>query len=193
MYSPHVRGLRRYARIGPLIVAASALASCDAGSISTTSPSLLGPPGHRFAISFPGRAHERTYSGSPKRIPQYGVGILSDHLYVSGNGNAPEVRVSVESLTNDVPERRLRPFLRSYLPTTQGGRIEQWRGHTAAVGFLAPSCWPDGPCTAEQGSLVLIVGTTLFDVSTEQTSLSSAEASLNSFRLVTDHDIAPSS
>jgi hypothetical protein len=141
----------------------------------------------RFKVSFPDKVREHTSSGSEKRIPQYGVGVLFDRMYVSGTDTSLEVNVSIETLTNVVPKRRLRPFLRSHLPSTHGGRIVRWQGHTAAVGFLAPACFPEGPCFGEQGSLVVIDRTTLFIVSTEQTNLASAEASLNSFHIVTNN------
>lgn len=176
--------LRLWAQITTLVVAAIALASCEIAANSTPPQPVRGPTGGQFRVSFPDAVRERTFSGSEERIPQYGVGVLVNRTYVSGNGTSLEVRVSVEALTNPVPERRLRPFLRSYLPSTHGGRIVRWQGHTAAIGFLAPGCYPGGPCFGEEGNLVVIDGTTLFNVSTEQTNLASAEASLTSFHMV---------
>jgi hypothetical protein len=150
---------------------------------SLPKPSVHGPTGHSFEMSLPGKVRIDTFSDSGARIPQYGVGVLFDRTYISGNGTSPTVHVSIMTLTNVVPARRLRPFLRSYLPSTHGGRIIKWKGHTAATGFLAPSCSPDGPCSGEEGSLIVIDGTTLFNVVTEQNTLASAIASLNTFRL----------
>ena len=176
--------LRSFKRIGPLVVAAVALASCGIGEISVPPPSVHGPADGRFRASFPSGVHERVFPGSRKRIPQYGVGVLFDRTYLSGSSTSGEVNVSVETLTNFVPKTRLRPFLRSYLPSTHGGRIVQWDGHTAAIGFLPPGCYPGGEgCFGEEGTLVVIDGTTLFNVSTEQPNLASAVGSLSSFHI----------
>jgi hypothetical protein len=167
-----------------LVVAAIALASCGIGKISMPPPSVHGPTDGRFRASFSNIVREHYYPGSDKRIPQYGVGVLFDHTYVGGSSTSNEVNVSVEKLTNFVPKRRLRPFLRSYLPSTHGGRIIRWDGHVAAIGFLAPGCYPGGdPCFGEEGTLVVLDGTTLFNVSTEQTDLTSAVGSLSSFHI----------
>lgn len=165
-------------------MAAIALASCGIGKISMPPPSVHGPTDGRFRASFSNIVREHYYPGSDKRIPQYGVGVLFDHTYVGGSSTSNEVNVSVEKLTNFVPKRRLRPFLRSYLPSTHGGRIIRWDGHVAAIGFLAPGCYPGGdPCFGEEGTLVVLDGTTLFNVSTEQTDLTSAVGSLSSFHI----------
>jgi hypothetical protein len=176
--------LRLLKRIGPLVAAAVALASCGIGEISMAPLSAHGPADGRFRASFPPGVHERIFPGSGKRIPQYGVGVLFDRTYIGGSSTSNEVRVSVETLTNLVPKARLRPFLRSYLPSTHGGRIVRWDGHIAAIGFLAPGCYPGGEgCFGEEGTLVVIDGTTLFNASTEQTNLTSAVGSLSSFHI----------
>jgi hypothetical protein len=165
-------------------VAAVALASCGIGEISIPPPSVHGPADERFRASFPRGVHEQAFPGSEKRIPQYGVGVLFDRTYISGRSTSNEVNVSVETLTNLVPKARLRPFLRSYLPSTHGGRIVRWDGHIAAIGFLAPGCYPGGEgCFGEEATLVVIDGTTLFNVSTEQANLASAVGSLSSFHI----------
>jgi hypothetical protein len=120
---------------------------------------------------------------SGTRQPQYGVGVLSAKVFTSGGSGPPTVDVSVEYLTNIVPSHRERPFLRSYLPTTHGGRIIRWHGHLAATAFV-PGCDPSGNCVGTIGSLVVLDGTTLFNIFTHQMDLASAEAEIKSFRLV---------
>jgi hypothetical protein len=176
--------LRLWTRSGPLGLAAIALGSCGIAPVSLPPPSLHGTEDTTFQVSFPDAVREHTYLGAGTRIPQYGVGIVVDRTYTSGITTSHEVNVSVGTLTNRVPHRRLRPFLRSYLPSTHGGRIVQWHGFTAAIGFLAPSCTPDGSCFGVQGSLVVVEGMTLFDVSTSQTDFASAMDVLSSFRIV---------
>jgi hypothetical protein len=75
------------------------------------------------------------------------------------------------------------PFLRSYLATTHGGRIIDWFGLPAAEVFV-PGCNPSGQCVGTVGNLVVLDGTTLYFVFTQQNSLTEAKEEVRSFRVV---------
>jgi hypothetical protein len=162
-----------------------ALSSCANSLVIVTMPRATehGAPAHRFAASFPHVPVSRVYDDSGAKQPQYGVGVKTVKVYTSGGGGPPTLDVSVESLTNRVPSRRERPFLRSFLPTTHGGRIIKWDGLTAATEYV-PGCDPSGRCVGEVGSLVVLDGTTVYDVLTQQGNLFSAKAEISTFRLI---------
>jgi hypothetical protein len=170
-----------------LLAAGLVLGSCAAGAnspASSLSPaSDHGAVGARFKASFPAPVKETTYVDSGKRQPQYGVGILRSAEYTSGSGAPPTVNVSVETLTNTVPPRRARAFLRSYLPGTHGGRIIDYRGHLAAI-EIVPGCNPSGQCVGEVGTLALLDGTTVFSVWTAQANAKTANGELHTLVLV---------
>jgi len=102
--------------------------------------------------------------------------------YTTGHG-PPEMIVSIDTLTNAVPPRRVNPFLRSYLSTSHGGRIIKWFGLPAAEEFV-PGCLPTGQCIGIIGNLVVLDGTTLYFVFTSQNTRTAAQAEVRSFRVV---------
>jgi hypothetical protein len=162
-----------------------ALSSCANSLVMVTMPraTVHGAPAHRFAASFPHVPVIRVYDDSGAKQPQYGVGVKTVKIYTSGGSGPPTLDVSVESLTNGVPNRREQPFLRSYLPTSHGGRIIKWDGLTAATAYV-PGCDPSGKCVGEVGSLVVLDGTTVYDVFTQQSNLFTAKAEIKTFRLI---------
>ena len=109
--------------------------------------------------------------------------MQTNTTYASGGDGPPEVDVWVESLTNSVPPRRIDPFLRSYLPTTHGGRIIKWFGFPAATEFV-PGCDPSGQCVGIIGSLVVLDGKTIYNIFTHQNNLAAAQDEIRTFRLV---------
>jgi hypothetical protein len=169
-----------------LFVAVLALSSC--GVEVTSSSTFLAPAtvhgigAGRFKVAFPTQVFEKAYHGSRKRQPQYGVGVLGTLTYTSGSGSPPTVNVSVETLTNIVPARRVRPFLRSFLPTTHGGRIITWQGHRAAIAIV-PGCNPSGQCVGDVGTLAVLDGVRVFSIWTSQVSDGAANTELQTFRL----------
>jgi hypothetical protein len=182
-----MREASRWGSVGTLFLAGLVLSSCGvevtSSSVSLAPESVHGAVGGRFKISFPTRVFEKTYHGTGKRQPQYGVGVLASLDYTSGTGNPPTVNVSVETLTNVVPPRRARAFLRSYLPTTHGGRIITWQGHQAAIAVV-PGCNPSGQCVGDVGTLVVLNGLRLFSIWTSEASVGTANSELQTFRLV---------
>jgi hypothetical protein len=169
-----------------VVAAALILSSCGVDANSSAPPmspaSDHGVPGGRFRASFSSTVRETIYVDSGKRQPQYGVGARTDVEYSSGSGAPPTVNVSVETLTNIVPPRRARAFLRSFLPSTHGGRIIERQGHLAAI-EVVPGCNPSGQCVGDVGTLAVLDGVTLFTVWTAQPSVEAAKAELQTFAL----------
>jgi hypothetical protein len=162
------------------------LAGCASQSLGTGSlPAAmrLGTTGTEFKASFPHTPTTTTYNDPGVKQAQYGVGVLSNTTYVSGGDGPPEVDVWVETLTNVIPRKRVNPFLRSYLPTSHGGRIVTWFGLPAAEEFV-PGCDPSGKCVGTVGSLVVLDGTTLYFVFTHQSDQFVAQQEIRTFRLV---------
>lgn len=168
-----------------VLLSGIALSSCANSLVMVTMPPTTahGTPAHRFAASFPHVPVTTVFNDSGTKQPQYGVGVNTSTTYVSGGSGPPTVDVTVESLSNSVPDRRQQPFLRSYLPTSHGGRIVKWHGLMAATEFV-PGCDPSGQCVGIIGSLVVLDGTTLYNIFTHQSNLFSAKAEINTFRLL---------
>jgi hypothetical protein len=162
------------------------LAGCSShimGSLSLHAPLRLGTSGHEFRASFPRPPTTRTYVDSGEEQAQYGVGVRTSTTYVSVGQSPFYVNVSVVLLTNVVPPRRVNPFLRSQLPTSHGGRIIKWFGQPAAQEFV-PGCDPSGTCVGTIGSLVVLDGTTMYEIFTHQDNRPEAEQEIRTFRLV---------
>jgi hypothetical protein len=136
----------------------------------------------QFKASFPYKPRTNSYILSGVKQPQYGVGVLTNTTYVSGDG-PPEMDVWIVTLTNSVPPRRIDPFLRSYLATSHGGRIIKWFGLPAAEEFV-PGCDPSGRCVGTVGNLVVLDGTTLFFVLAHDNSVTAALEEVRSFRVI---------
>jgi len=178
----------RWGSVPTVFLVALALSSCGVEARSSTPSlrptSLHGAVGEEFRASFPDHVTETHYVHTGKRQPQYGVGVLRDVDYSSGRGDPPTVNVSVGTLTNTVPRRRARAFLRSFL-FGHGGRIVERQGHLAAM-EIVPGCDPSGQCVGDVGALVVLDGVTLFSVWTAQSSVEMAKAELDTFVLAHD-------
>lgn len=168
-----------------ILLSGIALSSCANSLVMVAMPRATahGAPAHRFAASFPHVPVTTVYIDSGTKQPQYGVGVKTSTTYVSGGSGPPTVDVSIESLTNRVPDHRQQPFLRSYLPTSHGGRIIKWHGLMAATAFV-PGCNPSGQCVGIIGSFVVLDGTTLYNIFTHQSNLLAAKAEISTFRLI---------
>lgn len=165
------------------IVLSSCGVESNSSSPSLAPASLHGAVGGQFEAAFPTQVSDKTYRDTGKRQPHYGMGVLTGVDFTSGSGEPPTVNVSVETLTNIVPARRVRAFLRSYLPTSHGGRIITWHGHEAAVAKV-PGCNPSGQCDGDVGTLVVLDGIKLFSIWTSQISVELASAEFQTFRIV---------
>jgi len=93
------------------------------------------------------------------------------------------VNVWVDLLTNPVPLKRIGRFLDSYLPAGTAGHLLRRFGLPAAT-EIEPGCVPSGQGSGTIASLVVLDGTTVYDVFTVQGSSLTAEAIIASFRLV---------
>lgn len=169
-----------------LVAVGLGLGSCDVAA-NSSAPTLApvsnhGVLGGRFKASFPSRVRVTRHVDTGVRQPQYGVGARSDVEYSSGTGAPPTVNVSVVTLTNTLPTRRARAFLRSYLASAHGGRIIERQGHLAAI-EVVPGCNPSGQCVGEVGTMAVLDGVRLFTVWTAQPNVEATRAELDSFAL----------
>jgi hypothetical protein len=184
-YVGRILTLARSRGVALVLASGVLLAGCASHVAPTVSLPLLtrlGPAGSQFKASFANSPTRTITKDSGAKQPQYGVGIEIDTTYATGIG-PPEMDVSVDSLTNPVPPRRVNPFLRSYLATSHGGRIIKWYGLPAAEEFV-PGCLPTGQCVGIIGNLVVLDGTTLYFVFTSQNSQTQAQEEVRSFRVV---------
>jgi hypothetical protein len=108
---------------------------------------------------------------------QYGTGIAHRTIWSGGNAD-----VWVDQLTTPVPPDRLDGFLRSYLPTSAGGRIVTRFGFPAAIESV-PCFTPVGSCPGNIAELVILTGATVYEVRVGSAP-STDQAIISSFRLV---------
>ncbi len=159
------------------IAAAIVLAGCSSAK-AIPAPTSAGAPGNRFSVSFLRPPRERTVTFGPSDDQrQYGTGVATRRIWTGG-----DVAVWVDSLTDAVPERRIAPFLRSYLPTATAGRITTRFGLPAATESV-PCSTPAGSCPGTISGMVVLDGDTLYDVFTHQDDRLTAQAIIDSFRL----------
>ena len=151
--------------------------SSSAQGAATTSQ--YGPAGHHFYADFPLAPSAQTvHFGASQFQRQYGTGIVTRVIY-----KAKLTDVFVNILSTSVPAKRVDPYLRSFLPTTHGGRIIKWHNLPAATEFV-PGCDPSGQCNGIIGSLVVLEGKTIYDFFTTQSDAAKAHSVINSFRLL---------
>ena len=137
-----------------------------------------GTPGHLFAIAFAKAPTERVVPlTAPRADDRYGT-VLTGRVIWSG-GNAD---VWVDQLAGPVPPARVEGFLRSYLPTTHGGRIVTRSGFPAALESV-PCFTPSGSCPGNIAVLAVLAGTTVYEVHTGLDA-STDQAVISSFRVV---------
>lgn len=144
---------------------------------ATTSP--YGPASHHFFVDFALAPSAQTFHfGTPQIQRQYGTGVTSRSIY-----RTKQTLVSVDILSTSVPAKRVGPYLRSFLPTTHGGRVFRWHNLPAATEFT-PGCDPSGQCNGIVGSLVVLDGKSIYDLFTSQSDAVKAHSVINSFRLL---------
>lgn len=170
---PFGRGPRRSKRrravatIGTLLVVAALIFAV----LPTDAPALppraqFGPPGPAFSMSIPGTVREQTIvHRAPVHVVQYGATLLERFIWNNGTRDAVQVNVWVDELASPPPATRLNPFLRSYLPTTHGGRIVQEFGLPAAVATVPCEPFTGAPgCRGTDSDLTVLDGRTLYSV-----------------------------
>jgi len=155
------------------IALALALSACGAGV-----PSIghYGSPGYRFVIAFAKPPTERVVPTTPFSDPQYGTSVAHRTIWSGGNAD-----VWVDQLTTSVPPDRVEGFLRSYLPTSKGGRIVTRFGFPSAIESI-PCFTPAGSCPGNIAALVVLAGTTVYEVHAFSDA-STDQAIISSFRL----------
>lgn len=154
--------------LGVVVPMALLVALLPGGSLDLPPSVRLGPPGHRFSLSFPAGRHERTITyRQPVRLEQYGTAIVKRMIWQGATSAAVDVSVWLDQLGNVPPAHRRDPFLRSYLPTTHGGRIVRVFGLPAAVEAVPCEPTTGRTCAGTLSELVVLDGTTLYSVLTE--------------------------
>jgi hypothetical protein len=166
-----VRGVRP---LGVLLAGALGASAC--GGLPPAK--VYGDPGYRFAIAFTRPPTEQAVSVSTSMgRTQYGTTVARRVLW---SGGGPDVWVF--QLTNPVPPNRVDGFLRSYFPTSDGGRIVSRFGLPAGTESVACST-PAGPCPGNVAVLDVLSATTLYEVFA-RLDASTDQAIISSFRLV---------
>jgi hypothetical protein len=155
------------------------LAGCSsAPPVSIPAPTVHGPLGHRFALSFLKPASEHVDQSGILVPEKYGGGTRSGWSWTS-----PGFNVFVDEFTKTVPSSRVNGFLRSYLPTSHGGRIITWRGFPAATESV-PCSTPAGSCSGVISALVVFADKTVYDILVTTPTNSVAQKVFKTFRLI---------
>lgn len=171
--------VRRVARsLTMVFVAAVFLSGCSSGpAVMIPRAKVYGPQGHRFSVSFL-RSPTVSVSNDVNVMSEYRTSI-GKRWFWSGGG----VLVIVDALINVPPSKQIYPFLRSYLPTTHGGRIISRLGFRAAT-EIVPCSTPAGSCPGTVATLVLLDHSTIYEVSSSGLPSSDAQKILSTFRIV---------
>jgi len=136
-----------------------------------------GTPGYRFVISFTEPPTERIIPlTTPTVEDQYGTAVV--HRVIWSGGNAD---VWVDQLANPLRPAQIDGFLRSYLPTSHGGRVVTRFGFPAAVESV-PCSTPAGSCPGNIAVLAVLDGTTVYEVHASE-GASTDQAIISSFRI----------
>lgn len=157
------------------VVLAAALAASACGGLPPAG--VYGSPSYRFTITFSEPPSRQVVALATPLVDVYGTSIA--HRVIWSGGDA---EVWIDELTTPVPADRVDGFLRSYLPTTHGGRIVTRSGFPAAIESV-PCFTPAGSCPGNVAVLAVLAGTTLYEVHANL-SASTDRAILASFRLV---------
>jgi hypothetical protein len=168
----------RIAKIPVLLLAFGLLLAGCSPSSKISAPTIQGPPGHQFALSFfkaPSGflAQDRLLAPAKDRP---GVGLFS--RWSSGNVDA-----FIYELSATVPRTRVNTVLRSFLPTSQGARLINWRGFPAATDSV-PCSNQTNSCSGVVNVLVVLKNNTIYEVMVNVPTNIGTEAVFNSFRFI---------
>ena len=161
-----------------VFVATVVLSGCTSGpAVMIPQAKVYGPQGHRFSVSFL-RSPTVSVSSHVNVKSEYRTSV-GKRWFWSGGG----VLVIVDALNNVPPPKQINPFLRSYLPTSHGGRIISRLGFRAAT-EIVPCSTPAGSCPGTVATLVLLDHSTIYEVSSSGLSSSGAQKIMSTFRIV---------
>jgi hypothetical protein len=174
-----MKALRKAKTLAPLLALGVLLAGCSTPSAaSIPAPTVQGPTGHRFALSFLKAPKEYEGQGGIV-VPMKG----GERVQSSWHWASPKENSFVYELTSAVPPDRVDSFLRGFLPTSPGGRMVTWNGLPAATESV-PCSTPAGSCAGFVSALVVLDHRTIYDILVSAPSKSETQAVFNSFRLV---------
>lgn len=175
----------RIARTPALLLAFGVLlAGCSSPfTVSILAPTVHGPPGHQFALSFlkaPSGLKVQADEFDPADLAptKNGPGIHTFSRWTSRNVDA-----FVYELADAVPRTRVNPVLRSFLPPSQGAHMITWRGFPAATDAV-PCSTQAGLCTGVVYALVVLKDSTIYEIMVNAPTNSVTQAVFNSFRFI---------
>jgi hypothetical protein len=171
-----MRANKALRRVAILSLAGTLLSACST-EVSIPTATTHGVAGHRFSISFLKRPKVLIVVHGTVALGQYGTSVDKRWAW-SGGG----VYVFVDDLARSVPSRLVNPLLRRFLPNTHGGKIVTRFGFPAVTESV-PCSSPAGTCAGTIGSLVVLDGSTLYDVFVHNSNPSVTSAVIDSFRL----------
>src|SRR5665213_1668344 len=160
------------------------LAGCSSPpTMSILAPTVQGPPGHQFALSF-----FMTPSGKKAPADQF------DPIALAPTESGPEIGMFsrwtsrnvdafVYELMVTVPQTRVNSTLASFLPAPRGARIFSWRGFPAAMDSVSCSARA-GSCTGVVNVLVVLKDNTIYEIMVNAPTNAVSQAVFNSFRLI---------
>ena len=166
--------VRRASEIIAAVGLGLVLATCGGG---LPHAGHYGSPGYRFIIAFAQPPTKRVVAVTTLTDTPYGPAIARRTIWSGGNAD-----VLVDQLTTPVPPTRVDGLLRSYLPTSTGGRIVTRFGFPAAIESV-PCFTPAGSCPGNIAELVILTGTTVYEVHVGSDAATD-QAIISSFRLV---------
>jgi hypothetical protein len=174
-----MKGLRNVKTLAALLAFGVLLAGCSTPSaVSIPAPTVQGPTGHHFALSFLKTPKEKEGQGGIVVPMKGGERVQSSWYWAS-----PKEDAFVYELTSAVPPARVNSFLRGFLPTSSGGRIVAWHGLPAAIESV-PCSTPAGSCAGFVSALVVLDDRTIFDILVSAPTKAVTQAVFNSFRLI---------
>jgi hypothetical protein len=179
----------RIARIPVLLLAFGILlAGCSSPSnASIPTPTVQGPPGHQFALSFlnTGKTPEDQF---PVNLASTRIGprVHMFSRWASGNVDA-----FVYELSDAISPTRVSPVLRSFLPTSRGAQMITWRGFPAATDTV-PCSVQAASCSGGVNVLVVLKDRTIYEIMVNASTNFVSLAVLDSFRFISQRHLETS-
>ena len=174
-----MKGLRTVKTLAPLLACGVLLTGCSSpSSVDIPTPTVQGPAGHHFALSFLKAPREKEGQAGIVVPKKGGAKVLSSWYWES-----PKEDAFVYELTNRVRPSRIAFILSGFLPTLTGGRVITWH-HLPAATESVPCSTPAGSCSGIVSALVVLDGRTIFDILVIAPTKAVSRLVINSFQLV---------
>jgi hypothetical protein len=170
----------RIAKIPAVLLAFGLLlAGCSSTSnASIPAPTIQGPSGHQFSLSYFNEQSSKSWFNENLAPTKIGPEVEMFSRYARGNVDA-----FVYELSETVPRSRVTPVIRNFLPTSQGARMISWRGFPAATDSV-PCSHQAASCSGVVNVLVVLKGSTIYEVMVNAPTNALSQAVFNSFRFI---------